>query len=136
MPISTRPLFRKLDCLQIPVPDLRAGLAFYGDRLGHELNWRTDTAAGLRMPESDAEIVLQTERPQLEANLLVDSADAAAERFVQAGGRVLAGPFDIQVGRCVVVQDPWGNVLVLLDLTKGRLVTDAQGNVVGNEGER
>jgi catechol 2,3-dioxygenase-like lactoylglutathione lyase family enzyme len=31
------PLFRKVDCLQIPVPDLEAGLAFYRDRLGHPL---------------------------------------------------------------------------------------------------
>ena len=53
------PLLRKFDCLQIPVPDLEAGLAFYRDLLGHPLIWRTATAAGLRLPDSDAEIVLQ-----------------------------------------------------------------------------
>jgi len=77
MPYMSEPLFRKIDCLQLPVPDIEAGLAFYRDRLGHELVWRTPTAAGLRMPETDAEIVIQTERPQLEANLLVSSADEA-----------------------------------------------------------
>jgi predicted enzyme related to lactoylglutathione lyase len=116
-----------VDCLQVPVPDLEPALAFYRDRLGHELIWRTGAAAALRMPDSDAEIVLQTERPRLEVNLLVDSADAAAERFAAAGGRILAPPFDIQIGRCAVVQDPWGNVLVILDGTKGRLATDADG---------
>ena len=65
MPYMSEPLFRKIDCLQLPVPDIEAGLAFYRDRLGHELVWRTPTAAGLRMPETDAEIVIQTERPQL-----------------------------------------------------------------------
>jgi len=45
------PLLRKVDCLQIPVPDLEEGLAFYRDRLGHDLIWRTETAAGLRMPD-------------------------------------------------------------------------------------
>ncbi|GBF04299.1 glyoxalase/bleomycin resistance protein/dioxygenase [Deinococcus aerius] len=42
-----RPLFRKVDCLQIPVPNLEAGLGFYRDGLGHELLRRTATAAGL-----------------------------------------------------------------------------------------
>jgi predicted enzyme related to lactoylglutathione lyase len=127
------PLSRKIDCVRFSVPDLEAGLAFYRDRLGHELTWRTATAAGLRLTESDAEIVLQTERPGVETDLKVDSADAAADRVVEAGGRVLTPPFDIQIGRCVVVADPWGNELVLLDMSKGRLVTDADGNVVGNQ---
>ncbi len=126
------PLFRKLDCLRVPVPDIESGLAFYRDRLGHELVWRSETQAGLRMPETDAEIVIQTERPELEPNLLVASADEAAQRIVQAGGSVLAEPFDIQIGRCAVVQNPWGNSLVLLDMSKGALVTDADGNVIGN----
>ena len=126
------PLFRKLDCLRVPVPDIESGLAFYRDRLGHELVWRTETQAGLRMPETDAEIVIQTERPDLEPNLLVASVDEAAQRIVQAGGSVLAEPFDIQIGRCAVVQDPWGNRLVLLDMSKGPLVTDAGGDVIGN----
>ena len=127
-----RPLVRKIDCLCLPVPDLDAALAFYCARLGHELVWRTAKAAGLRLPETDAEIVLQIERPEPETDLLVDSADEAVARFVEAGGRVVGGPFDIQVGRCVVVADPWDNVLVLLDMSKGRLVTDASGNVIGN----
>ena len=65
------------------------------------------------------EIVIQTERTELEPNLLVAAADEAAQRIVQAGGSVLAEPFDIQIGRCAVVQDPWGNRLVLLDTSKG-----------------
>ena len=129
---SLRPLFRKVDCLQIPVPDLDAGLAFYRDRLGHELIWRTKTAAGLRMPDSDAEIVLQTEREEMEVDLLVASANVAAAAIVEAGGRVVVEPFDIQIGRCVVVEDAWGNRLVLLDMSKGRLAIDTDGNVVGN----
>ena len=126
------PLIRQVDCIQIHVPDLEAALDFYRDRLGHELIWRTDTAAGLRLPESEAEIVVQTERPQLEPNLKVDSADDAADQFVKAGGSVVVPPFDIQIGRCAVVQDPFGNRLVLLYMTKGRFGTDEQGNVTGN----
>jgi hypothetical protein len=38
-----------------------AALAFYLDGLGHELIWRDYSAAGLRLPDSDAELVLHTE---------------------------------------------------------------------------
>jgi hypothetical protein len=41
-------------------------------------------------------------------------------------------PFDIQIGRAVVVQDPWGNSYVLLDASKGLLATDENGRVIGN----
>jgi lactoylglutathione lyase len=125
-------LIRKVDCVQLYVPDLEAGLAFYRDRLGHQLIWRTKTAAGLRLPESEAELLIQTEGQRREVDLLVDSADEAAAFIEQAGGKVIVPPFDIQIGRCVVVEDPWGNPLVLLDTSKGLLATDADGNVIGN----
>src|SRR5689334_12442311 len=125
------PLFRKVDCLQVPVPDLEAGLAFYRDQLGHVLIWRTERQAGLRLPESEAEIVIQTERPELEPNLTVASVDVAVTRIVEAGGRVLRPAFDIPIGRCAVVADPWGNRLVILDNSKGLLTTDESGRVIG-----
>ena len=127
------PLIRKVDCVRLFVPDLEAGLAFYRDKLGHELIWRTATAAGLRLPETDAELVIQTEEQRQEIDFLVDSADEAARFIEQAGGAVIVPPFDIQIGRCVVVEDPWGNPLVLLDMSKGLFTTDADGNVIGNE---
>jgi predicted enzyme related to lactoylglutathione lyase len=127
------PLFRKIDSLQLPVPDLERALAFYRDSLGHELVWRSEVGAGLRFPDGDGELVLQTERPQPETDLLVESVQAAVERFVAAGGRVLAEPFEIQIGQCAVVSDPFGNVLVVLDASKGLLTTDTDGNVTGNQ---
>ena len=127
-------LIRKVDCVRLYVPDLEEGLAFYRDQLGHELIWRTETAAGLRLPETDTELVLQTEDQRQEVDFLVDSADESAKFIEQAGGKVIVPPFDIQIGRCVVVEDPWGNPLILLDTSKGLLKTDAEGNVIGNPG--
>jgi len=135
MAAKEQPLVQKVDCVRLYVPDLEAGLAFYRDQLGHELIWRTGEAAGLRLGESDTEIVLHTEPGEPEIDLKVESADEAAVRFEAAGGKVVVPPFDIQIGRAVVVQDPWGNQVVLLDSSKGLLVTDAEGNVVGNVGD-
>ena len=126
------PLIRKVDCVRLYVPDLEAGLSFYRDRLGHELIWRTNTAAGLRLPESEAELVIQTEDQRQEIDLLVDSVEEASNFIEQSGGKIIMPPFDIQIGRCAVVEDPWGNPLVLLDTSKGLLKTDKEGNVIGN----
>lgn len=124
------PLFRKVDCVRMPVTDLEAALAFYRDRLGHELKWRTATSAGLRMPESDAEIVVHTEGGWTETDLLVDAVDDAVARIVEGGGSVAQPPFDIAIGRCAVVRDPFGNMLVVLDMSKGPLRTGDAGNVI------
>jgi predicted enzyme related to lactoylglutathione lyase len=130
--MRTAPLFLKVDAVTVPVPDLDAGLRFYGDSLGHELRRRNDATgqAGLGLPGSDAEIVLTTQQ-EYEPNWLVTSADEAARAVRAAGGQVLTGPFDIPVGRVAVVADPFGNTLVLLDLSRGRYVTDGTGQVIG-----
>ena len=47
-------LFRKIDCVQLPVTDLEAAIAFYGGQLGHQLLWRRETSAGLELPETEA----------------------------------------------------------------------------------
>jgi len=130
--MTVMPLLRKVDCVRLYVNNLEAGLAFYRDQLGHELIWRTETAAGLRLPESNAELVIQTEDQRQEVDFQVDSAQEAAKLVEQSGGKVILPPFDIQIGRCVVLEDPWGNPLVLLDTNKGLLKTDAEGNVIGN----
>ncbi len=126
------PLFDKVDCIRLYVPDLESGLSFYRDRLGHALIWRTAVATGLRMPGTETELVIQTEQAGQEVDLTVQSADQAAQRFVEAGGEIVLPPFDIQIGRCALVRDPWGNQLVLLDTSKGLLATDKDGNVTGN----
>ena len=126
------PLFRKVDCIRLSVQDLDSGIAFYRDRLGLELIWKTQHVVGLRMPDDITEIVLHAEPKAPEIDLKVQSADEAANQFEQVGGEVIVPPFDIQIGRCVVVRDPWGNELVLLDTTKGLLETDSEGNVIGN----
>ncbi len=126
-----KPLLQKPDCIRLPVPDLEAGLAFYRDRLGHALIWRTADMAALRLPDSDCELMLFTKGPAEAMDWKVESAEKAVEAFIGAGGSVVEPPFDIPVGRAAVVRDPWGNELVLLDLTKGTYLTDAGGNITG-----
>ncbi|WP_344214579.1 VOC family protein [Kribbella sancticallisti] len=127
-------LLRKVDAVMVKVPDLDSGLAFYRDKLGHELLWRNDEIgqAGLRLPEGETEIVLATD-VGYGPSWLVDDADEAAAAVVEAGGEVRAGPFDIPVGQCAVVADAFGNELVLVDLSKGLYSTDDNGSVTAVE---
>jgi len=126
----TTPLFRRVDCLSIPVPDVEAALAFYSANLGHEPIWRSSKAAGLKLPGCNAELVLHNGDRPMETDLVVDSVPEAVARFTSAGGKVLKGPFEIQIGLCAVVADPWNNVLVILDASKGTLRVDKDNHVI------
>lgn len=126
------PLLRKVDAVTVRVPSIDEGLAFYRDRLEHALRWRNDAIgqAGLALPDSDTELVLTTSQ-SYEPNWLVESVDAAVERFITSGGEVVVPPTSLPVGRLAVVRDPFANVLVLLDLSTGTYETDPTGNVTG-----
>ena len=123
-------LVEGVDAILLRVPSLDEGLAFYRDLLGHELLWRAADSAGLALGEGGAELVLVTSQGP-ETDLRVDSVEKAVRAFVAAGGSVVRGPFDVPVGKVAVVADPFGNELVLLDLSKGRYTTDDSGNVTG-----
>jgi len=125
-------LFKKVDCLLLKVKDLDAGLEFYSVALGHEVIWKTPTAAGLRLPESEAELVLSTENGP-ETDLKVCDTKIAYEQLLQAGAKSVVPPFEIKIGVCAVVEDPWGNPLTILDTSKGLLKVDEKNNVIGNE---
>lgn len=127
-------MFQKIDCIRLNVASLDSALEFYREKLGLELIWRRgDSEAGLKLQASDTELVLvleQLEHP--EVDILVKDVDQDSMEFEQKGGKIIVAPFDIQIGRCAVVQDPWKNEYVLLDLTKGVLKTDSKKNVIGS----
>ena len=126
------PILRAIDAVTVPVPDLDQGLAYYRDQLGHEVIWRNDDVGqvALRLPESSAELVLTTHH-NYEPNWLVDSVPQAVAAMVSGGGRVIVEEGQIPVGRLAVVADPFGNPLVLLDLSAGTYLTDQDQHVIG-----
>lgn len=130
--IGAGAVLRAVDAVTVPVPDLDQGLAYYRDGLGHELIWRNDEIgqAGLRLPDGQSEIVLSTSLTYA-PNWLVTSVPDAVARILAAGGAVVVGPHAIAVGRLAVVTDPFGNALILLDLSRGRYAVDESGQVTG-----
>ena len=122
-------MLRKIDCVMVPVRALEEAAAFYARVFGLRRLWQDEWSVGMAMPETDAEIVLHTMELPPEQNVyyLVDDV-ATAVATCRAGGCVVrTPPFDVAVGRCAVLEDPFGNAVCLLDLSKGRrLPTDRQ----------
>lgn len=117
-------MLRKIDCVMIRVDDLEAAVGFYQGVIGLRLVWRQERQAGLRMPETDAEIVLHTESDlprEAAVYYLVDDVGAAVDQLTASGCSVRVAPLDIAIGKCAVVVDPFGNTLNILDMTKGPL---------------
>jgi len=123
------PVLRKLDAVVVRVPDLDTGLAFYADVLGHSLRWRYDAIgqAALACPDSDVELVLSTGHDHHPVWLVTDLTEAV-KLTTSGGGHLVSAPEQIPVGRLAVVEDPFGNPLVLIELT-GRYDVSALGDV-------
>ncbi len=124
-------IFKNIDCIELYVTDINEGIQYYCDSMGLKLLWRNEDMVGLGMENDITEIVLQSQRKQVLVDIKVESVDESIEKIKEAGGTVEYGPFDVPIGRCAVILDKWGNKYVILDMTKGRYVTDEDGNVTG-----
>ncbi len=127
------PLFRKIDCHILSAENLDAAVTFYSGTLGHEVIWRSEEAVAFRLPDTDAELVVNR-RLGPETDFLVEDVDTAFASLVEAGAKPVRPPFPIAIGRCAVVRDPFGNTVTIVDQSKGSLVTDANSNVIGVRG--
>jgi predicted enzyme related to lactoylglutathione lyase len=115
-------MLRKIDCIMIRVDDVESVAQYYARVFGLRPQWSGDDAIGLVFPESDAEIVLHNypDMPSsVEVHYLVENVVAAVAHYVEQGCQVLVEPFDITIGKCAVIQDPFGTRLCILDMTKG-----------------
>ncbi len=117
-------MLRKIDCVLLRVENLEAAVTYYQEVLGLRLQWRHGLQVGLGLPDTDAEIVLECGSAlpeEASVHYLVDDVRAAVDYLEARGCSIRVVPFEIAIGRCAVVSDPFGNTLGLLDMTKGPL---------------
>jgi len=122
------PVLKKVDAVLVKVPSIEQGLDFYREQLGMQTVWKKEDMAAVRLGES--ELVLST-KLEPETDFLVESVEHTVKVFEVAGGKVVLPPEDISVGKVAVVEDPFGNKLTLVDLSKGLYETDETGKVTG-----
>jgi predicted enzyme related to lactoylglutathione lyase len=116
-------MFKKIDCVMVRVDDVASAEKFYADVFGLKPRWREAGAVGMRMPDTDAEIVLHSSADiphKVEVHYLVENVIEAVKSYAEKGCRVLVPPFEVLIGKCAVIEDPFGTVICLLDLTSGR----------------
>lgn len=121
---------RNVDCVSFTLPALDVGIAQYTQGLGLKLLWRAADSCGLGLREDVTEVVLVT-HPVPAVQFRTDSVEAALPRLIAAGFTCRVAPFDIDIGRCAVLADEWGNDFCVLDMSKGRYSVDGEGNVTG-----
>ena len=114
-------MLRKIDCVMVRVPDLTPAADFYARVFGLRPLWRDETSVGMGMPETDAEIVLHTMdlAGDRSVHYLVDDVLDAVAAGQRAGCVLREPPFEVAIGRCAVLEDPFGNTVCLLDMSKG-----------------
>ena len=120
--MPTAATLRKIDCIMIKVDEVDKAREFYIRVFGMLPAWRDATSAGLKFPESDAEIVLHSIAnipSRVDVTYLVDEVVAAVAALQAEGCVVAAAPFDVAIGKCAVIVDPFGTPMTLIDLTKG-----------------
>ncbi len=121
------PIFKKLDAVLVKVPSIEEGLEFYRTQLGQITLWKKQDMAAVKL--GDAELVLST-KLNPEIDMLVASVPQAVAVFIKAGGEVVVGPEDIDVGVMAVVKDPFGNHFTLVDLSKGTYQTNEAHEII------
>jgi lactoylglutathione lyase len=115
-------MLRKIDCVMIRVEHVDVSAVYYARVFGLRPKWSGEGAVGLVFPESDAEIVFHRETSipsSVEVHYLVDSVVSAVAHYAAEGCEILVAPFDITIGKCAVIRDPFGTRLCILDTTKG-----------------
>ena len=115
-------VLRKIDCVMVKVQNLDAARRFYERVLGLTHLWSNTHSIALGMRDCDTEIVLHDD-PQVprECNVhyLVGDVREAAARLSSAGCSVMVAPFEVRMGMCAVLRDPFENLLNLIDMSKG-----------------
>ena len=116
-------MLRKVDCIMIRVEDVDTATTYYKEVFGLRPVWREGHMSGLLFPDSDTEVVLQNDPNippvKIDVNYFVESVLDAVASYQAKGCTVIAGPFDIPIGKCAVIRDPFGTPMTLVDMTKG-----------------
>ncbi len=119
-------MLKKIDCVMVRVNDVPAAMNFYSDVFGLKPVWRDERTgqAGMLFQDSDTELVLHNDADipgPVEVYYLVDNVNAAVQKYTEQGCTIVTEPFDVRIGKCAVIQDPFGIRLCMLDMSKGAI---------------
>lgn len=112
----------KIDCIMHRVTDLDATSKFYTEVMGLRVGWtdKEHEMIGLLFPGNNSELVIHT-NPTLQNpsySFSVENVEEFCKTYKEKGYKVIVEPFDVRCGKYAVLEDPDGNIMEIIDLTK------------------
>lgn len=89
MKSELKPVFERVDCIRVYVPNLDEGLKLYCEKLGLNIIWKTENAIGLGMADNITEVVVQNKYNWQEVDIKVDSVMDSVEKIKDADGEIV-----------------------------------------------
>ena len=113
---------KKIDAVLQRVLDLEKTADFYIDVMGLKRGWTDNETQmiGLLFPGNDTELVLHCDdsRPDPNVSYQVDDVIEFVDAYKRKGFKVLVEPFDIRCGKCAILEDPVGQSIEIMDISK------------------
>ncbi len=104
------------------VKNLKKAEKFYEQVLGLKKAWtdKERRQIGFVFTESDSEIVIHTDPsiPNPDFSFLVDNVVSFCKEYKRKEYKVVKEPFDVRTGKFALLEDPDGNIIQIIDLTK------------------
>ena len=112
----------KIDAIMHRVKDLEAATKFYTEVMGLRVGWtdNENKMIGLLFPENNSELVIHTDKTLQNPtySFSVENVEEFCKTYKEKGHTVVVEPFDVRCGKYAILQDPYGNTLEIIDLTK------------------
>ena len=112
----------KIDCIMHRVSDLDAATNFYTEVMGLRVGWtdKEHGMVGLLFPGNNSELVIHTDLSLQNPSYSFSVNDVAefCRKFKEKGYKIVVEPFEVRCGKYAVLEDPDGNTIEIIDLTK------------------
>ncbi len=131
-------MFKSLDFLYVPAPDIESSVQYYTEVLGGKLLWKIHAygswVACIALSRADKPYVLLADHIQKNDVMLiyqVVNLDSAIEQLKSKGWKE-ENRIEIPPGPCCTFRDPAGNALVIYENTRPHVLNEFRGKIDSN----
>ncbi|MGI0048672.1 MAG: VOC family protein [Nitrososphaera sp.] len=128
-------MFRSLDFLYIPAPDIEASVNFYTKVLGGELLWKIHAygvwVACIALSKAEVPHVLLADHIQKNDVMLIYQVESLENAIAQlkSKGWKEENRIEIPPGPCCTFRDPAGNALVIYENKRSFIMQEFKGKI-------
>lgn len=131
-------MFKSLDFLYVPAPDIESSVQYYTEVLGGELLWKINAygvwVACIALSKADKPYVLLADHIRKNDVMLVyqvENLDNAIKQLKSKGWKE-EKRIEIPPGPCCTFRDPAGNALVIYENVRPHIMDEFRGKIDSN----